>query len=139
MNGATNPQSLPGSVKTYTITVTNQGNGASDANSVRLSDPIPAQGEMVVTNLGGPGSGPVLFTQGSPTSGLTYTFTSLASTTDTLEFSNNGGTTWTYTPTANVNGTDPAVTNFRIVPTGAFAANAGTAPSFTIQFRMRIK
>ncbi len=139
VNGTTNPKSLPGSVKTYTITVTNQGSGASDANSVRLSDPIPTQGEMVVANIGGAGSGPVLFTQGSPTSGLTYTFTSLASTTDSLEFSNDGGTTWTYTPTANVNGTDPAVTNLRIAPTGAFAANAGTAPSFTIQFRMRVK
>jgi uncharacterized repeat protein (TIGR01451 family) len=139
VNGTTNPKSLPGAVKTYTITVTNQGTGASDTNSVQLSDPIPAQGEMVVSDIGGPGSGPVLFTQGAPTSGLTYTFTSLASTTDTLQFSNNAGTTWTYSPTANVNGTDPAVTNFRIVPTGAFAANTGTAPSFTIQFRMRIK
>ena len=139
VNGTTNPKSLPGAVKTYTITVTNQGTGASDANSVRLSDPIPTQGEMVVSDIGGPGSGPVLFTQGSPTSGLGYTFTSLGSAADTLEFSNDGGTTWTYTPTPNVNGTDPAVTNFRIAPTGAFAANAGTAPSFTIQFRMRIK
>jgi len=139
VNGTTNPKSIPGAVKTYTITVTNQGGGASDANTIRLSDAIPSQGELVVTDFGGAGSGPVAFTQGSPTSGLTYTFTSLASNTDTLEFSNNGGTTWTYTPSANANGTDPAVTHFRVAPTGAFAANTGTAPSFTIQFRMRVK
>ena len=139
VNGTTNPKSIPGAVKTYTITVTNQGGGASDANTIKLSDAIPSQGEMVVADIGGAGSGPVLFTQGSPTSGLTYTFTSLASNTDSLEFSNDGGTTWSYAPTANGNGTDPAVTHFRIAPTGAFAANAGTAPSFTIQFRMRLK
>ena len=139
VNGTTNPKSIPGAVKTYTITVTNQGSGASDANTVRLADAVPSQLELVVTDIGGAGSGPVLFTQGSPTSGLTYTFTSLASNADSLEFSNDGGTTWNYTPTANGNGTDPAVTNFRIAPTGTFAANAGTAPSFSIQFRMRVK
>ena len=140
VNNTTNPKSIPGAIKQYTITVTNQGNGTSDANSIKVSDPIPVQGELVVTNIGGAGSGPVLFTDGSPTSGLTYTFTSLASATDSLDFSNNGGTTWTYTPTANGNGTDPAVTTIRVSPTGTFAAMIGaTAPSFTLQFRMRVK
>jgi hypothetical protein len=140
VNGAVNPKAIPGAVEQYTIVVTNQGLGASDNNSIRLTDPIPTQGELVVTNIGGPGSGPVLFTQGVPTSGLSYTFISLASAADSLEFSNNGGATWTYTPTANVNGTDPAVTNIRISPTGAFAAKSGpTAPSFTLQFRMRVR
>jgi hypothetical protein len=139
VNGVTNPKSIPGAFKEYTIVVTNQGLGASDNNSVRLSDPIPPATELRVTDLGGAGSGPVLFTQGSPTSGLTYTFTSLASAADSLEFSNNGGATWTYVPTANGNGTDPAVTNIRVSPTGAFAARVGVAPSFTLQFRVRIR
>lgn len=139
VNGVSDPKSIPGAVKTYTITVTNQGSGASDANTFRLSDSIPAQGEMVVGDIGGVGSGPVLFAQGSPASGLGYTFTSLASNTDSLEFSNDGGATWTYTPVANANGTDPAVTTVRIAPSGAFAANTGTAPSFTVQFRMRVR
>ncbi|HKC49597.1 MAG TPA: choice-of-anchor X domain-containing protein [Myxococcota bacterium] len=139
VNGVTNPKSIPGAVKQYTVVATNQGLGASDANTVRLSDPIPAQAELVVTDLGGPGSGPVLFTQGVPTSGLTYAFTSLASAADSLEFSNNGGATWSYTPTPNGNGTDPAVTNIRVSPTGAFAARVGLAPSFTLQFRVRIR
>jgi hypothetical protein len=94
---------------------------------------------MVVADIAGPGSGPVLFTQGSPTSGLAYSFVSLASGADDLEFSNDGGSTWTYAPTPGGSGTDPAVTHFRIRPTGAFAANAGTAPSFTLSFRMRVE
>jgi hypothetical protein len=140
IDGTTNPKSIPGAIKEYTITVTNQGQGASDNNSIKLTDAIPGQAELVVTNLGGAGSGPVLFTQGSPTSGLSYTFTALNNNADSLDFSNDGGATWTYSPTANGNGTDPAVTNLRISPTGAFAAKSGlTAPSFTLQFRIRIK
>ena len=93
-----------------------------------------------MTNIGGAGSGPVAFTQGTPSSGLTYTFTSLASLVDSLEFSNDGGTTWTYVPTAGGNGTDPAVTHLRVRPTGAFAAQTGpTGPSFTIRFRVRVE
>ncbi len=137
VNGGANPKAIPGAFKLYTVVVTNQGLGASDNNTVRLTDPIPTQTELVVSNWSG--SGPVPFTQGTPTSGLTYTYTSLGSGADSLEFSNNGGATWTYTPTPNSNGTDPAVTNIRLSPTGAFAARVVTAPSFTIQFRVRVR
>src|SRR5262249_17637964 len=77
IEGTTRPKSIPGAIKEYTVTVTNQGAGASDANSIKLADAIPSQAELVVSDIGGAGSGPVLFTQGSPTSGLTYTFTAL--------------------------------------------------------------
>jgi hypothetical protein len=70
------------------------------------------------------GTGPVLFQQGVPSSTLTYTFTSLASTTDDVEFSNNGGTTWTYVPTPNAYQVDPNVTHMRIRPKGVMAANS---------------
>ncbi|HTO55214.1 MAG TPA: choice-of-anchor X domain-containing protein [Myxococcota bacterium] len=139
VNGTTNPKAIPGAIMQYTVVVTNQGKGTSDANTVNVVDAIPANLEMVVTDIGGAGSGPVLFTQGSPTSGLTYTFTSLASLADSLDFSNTNNTTWTYVPTANGNGTDPNVKFIRVFPSGTFAANAGTAPSFTLQFRMRVK
>jgi len=140
VNGAVNPRAIPGAVVEYTVVVTNQGAGASDANSIHLSDFVPANSDLVVANIGGAGSGPVAFTQGSPTSGLTYTFTSLASLADSLEFSSDGGTTWTYVPTPNGNGVDSAVTHLRVSPTGAFAAKVGvTGPSFTIRFRIRVE
>ena len=87
-------------------------------------------------------SGPVAFSNGSLTSGLTYTFTSLASTTDDVAFSNDNGTTWTYTPVPNANGVDPNVTNLRINPKGTFAGDPtpGTpSPSCTASFRVRIE
>ncbi|MEX2207002.1 MAG: choice-of-anchor X domain-containing protein [Myxococcota bacterium] len=140
INAGVNPRRIPGGVVEYTIVVTNQGAGSSDVDSIRLADPIPANAELVVTDLSGPGSGPVAFTQGTPTSTLVYTFTSLASLADALEFSNDGGGTWTYVPTAGGNGTDPAVTHLRVRPTGAFAPRTGvTGPSFSIRFRIRVE
>jgi hypothetical protein len=84
---------------------------------------------LYVGNVPG-GTGPVLFQDGSPGSGLTYTFTSLSSTTDDVDFSNNNGTSWTYVPTANASGVDPAVTHIRIRPKGSMAAGS----SFTLLF-----
>lgn len=112
---------LPGATARYHVEVSSTGNLPIDNNSVTFIDPIPTNTALVVTDFAAPGSGPVQFTDGSPSSTLTYTFTSLASTTDDLEFSNDGGVTFTYTPSPDSNGTDLAVTHIRISPQGSFA------------------
>jgi hypothetical protein len=81
----------------------------------------------------------VSFSNGSPTSGLTYTYTSLASGTDDLSFSSNGGLSYTYTPVPDANGYDAAVTHLRIAPKGIFAGASSGNPSFSYQFRVRNK
>ena len=107
---------------------------------MRISDPIPANTSLRVVDIGGAGSGPVAFANGATSSGLTYTFTSLASATDDIEFSNDDGTTWTYTPVAAGNGCDTTVTNLRVNPKGTFVADSGTPdPSFTLRFRICLK
>jgi hypothetical protein len=130
---------IPGAIVEYTLLISNSG-GVSDPNSVRISDPIPTNTALRVVDLGGAGTGPVVFANGTTSSGLTYTFTSLASATDDIEFSNNGGTTWTYTPVAGGNGCDTAVTNLRVNPKGTFVADSATPdPSFTLRFRICLK
>jgi len=119
----------------YTIVVTNPSARAVDTDSVVVADAIPTNTDLVVTDLNGLGSGPVQFTQGSPTSTLAYTFTSLGAATDSLEFSNDGGATFIYTPTPNANGADPAVTHIRVRPAGAHAASG----QFNIRFRVRLR
>ena len=90
-------------------------------------------------DIAGGGSWPVAFVQGVPTSALSYSFVSLASLADDLEFSSDGGATWSYVPTPDANGADPAVTHLRVSPSGTFAAKTGpTAPSFTLRFRVRV-
>lgn len=134
VNGTTNPKLIPGGFVAYTITVSNPSSLAVDANTVVISDPTAAQLDLFVNHYSGASGGPVIFTQGSPSSTLTYTYTSLASTTDDVEFSNNGGSTWTYTPVVGANNTDVNVTDIRIRPKGTMAANS----SFSVTFRYYI-
>ena len=74
-------------------------------------------------------------------SNLSYTFTSLANATDDIMFSNNGGSSFTYTPVPNGAGYDAAVTNIRINPKGKMAAwsGSGSYPSFSLGLKARIK
>jgi uncharacterized repeat protein (TIGR01451 family) len=140
VNGAASPYRIPGSEVRYTIVVANTASGTPDANSVVMTEPVPNNTKLFVGNLGGGGSGPVLFSNGTPTSTLTYAFTSLASATDNLSFSNDGGATYTYTPTADADGSDPAVTHFRVNPQGTFAGNTGSgAPSFNLQLQVVVE
>ncbi len=141
-NGTTNPRRIPGSFVTYNIVTTNSGAGAVNNNSVVMTDPIPANTDLFVGDLAGAGSGPVTFVDGTPGSGLTYTFTSLASTTDDVSFSSDGGTSFTYTPAPDVNGVDPAVTHIRVNPKGVYAGDAvagAPSPNFTLNFRVRVE
>jgi uncharacterized repeat protein (TIGR01451 family) len=136
VNGTTNPKAIPGAIVEYQIIVTNPAANPVDSNTIFIADQVPAHMDLRVADIGAPGSGPVQYVNGSPASGMTYTFTALGNTGDDIAFSNDGGATWTYTPAIGGNGTDPAVTNVRINPKGAF--NASNA-QFTIKLRMRIE
>ena len=140
VNGTTLPKAIPGAVVTYSIQITNSGPATADNNTTLIVDPIPANTRLFVGDLGGAGSGPIAFVQGTPSSGLTYTFTSLASVTDDVSFSNTGCSPFTnYTPVPDVNGFDAAVTCIRVNPKGVFAAaSAGNNPSFQARFRVRV-
>lgn len=137
-NGTTNPKSIPGATKLYVVTITNQGAGAVDSNSVMVSDPIPPNTRMFVGNLGAPGSGPVAFVNGTPSSALTWTFSGLNNLTDDLEFSNDGGTSWVYVPVPDAQGCDAAITHVRMRPKGVMPGNGGGNPSFQLQFRVLV-
>lgn len=140
VNGTTNPKRIPSSIVQYALQVTNSANGTTDSNTTSVSQAVPTNMTLYVGDLGAAGSGPVIFANGTPSSGLSYSFISLASSADNLAFSNNGGTTFTYTPVPDVDGYDLAVTNLQVSPTGSFAPKTGgTDPSFTITLRMRTK
>jgi uncharacterized repeat protein (TIGR01451 family) len=138
-NGTINPKSIPGAFVTYSVTVTNTGPGGVDPNAVVITDAIPANTDLFVGNMGGPGSGPVLFVNGVPSSGLTYTFTALDSITDDVSFSDNGGLSFVYEPQPDINGVDPDVTHIRINPKGTMPGNGGGNPSFEVRFRVRVE
>jgi uncharacterized repeat protein (TIGR01451 family) len=144
INGAgAGAKAIPGAFVDYTIQVTNFGAGAVDNNTTVITDPIPANTELFVGDFDGvgPSTAPVLFSNGTTASGLIYTFTNLASTTDNLAFSDNGGTDYDKSNTApDINGCDSTVTNIKIPLNGTFNGSDGTNhPSFNVKFRVRIK
>lgn len=109
----------------YTLTVTNSGGSPVDLASLVLTDALPStlafyNGDVDPT---APGTDPFLLTAGS--SGVTLAASNVA-------YSNNGGTSYAYTPAA---GYDPNVNRIRFSPGGTLAANS----SFNIKFRARIK
>ena len=132
VNGTTNPKLIPGGFADYSLTVTAPAGTSPTNNSVIVTDAIPANLSLFVGTYA-PGPGPVRFTPGG--SALTYGFTSLASTTDDLEFSNNGGASWTYAPIADADGVDAAVTHVRVRPKGSMVPGS----SFTINLRALVK
>lgn len=132
---ASNPKAIPGAYINYTISVTNPNPLPIDADTVIVSDHTPDHVSMCVADYGAPGSGPVIFNEGSPASGLSYTYSGLSSTTDNLQFSSNNGTSWTYIPSPAPDGCDSAITDFRITTSNADAGNG----NFSISVRYRIK
>jgi parallel beta-helix repeat protein len=138
VNNTSNPKSIPGALQTYTLRVTNQGAGAVDNDSVIIADQIPVNTRLFVGDLGGAGSGPIQFVDGTPGSGLSWTFTALNSGTDDVEFSSDNGATWTYVPVPDAQGCDAAVTNIRLRPKGTMPGQGGGSPSFELSFRVRV-
>jgi hypothetical protein len=123
------------------VRVADAGNArAIDANSVQVVFPVPANTVLFVGDVAGAGSGPVRFVDGTPPSTLTYTFAGLASTTDDLAFSRDGGATWGYVPVPAADGTDGNVTHVRVTPRGRPAcAPTSTPAGFDLQFEATIR
>jgi len=129
---------LPNAMVEYLITVSNNGNAPANFDSIVVTEILPPNVALIVTDFAGPGSGPVQFSDGSPASGLSFSFGGLSDGTDSVFFSTDG-TDFSYTPTDGGDGTDPAVTHIRIAPTGFMAPNNGSgATSFTLRLKTRI-
>lgn len=128
-NGTTNPKAVPGALVRYSITVTNTGPGTVDPNTIVIVDPLPTR---VLAYVAGT---PITFTDGAVPSGLVFTPGNASWTAAA-----GGASGFTYTPVADANGFDSAVTGIRLAPSGSMAGATLTAqPSFTLSFLARIR
>lgn len=133
VNDGSNPKAIPGAVLGYTITVTNLGPGAVDADSFELADTVPPGTALYVSTGAGD---PIRFTDGGVASGLSYLFAS------DVRFSNQpgGGPPFDYAPVPDAQGYDAAVTGFLVTPTGSMNASGGAGdPSFAIDMTVRLR
>lgn len=127
VNGAIDPKAIPGSIVRYTLEVRNSGPASIDNNSMFIVDTLPLQISV------GTAANPV-FTQGSPTSGLTFGTNDIrysSSATRPASFA-----ACTYAPVAAY---DPAVKYVCLRPRGTMAGSTGVPTSFTISLQAQIK
>jgi uncharacterized repeat protein (TIGR01451 family) len=139
INGTVDPKAIPGATMRYVILLTNTGNGAVDADTLIVTDPLPANLALRVVDFDGSTPGPVQFINGSPASGLSYSFLALDDIDDDVAFSDDGGVTFDYEPSADANGVDTAVNAIWINPKGAFAFSNGGDPSLQLAFKMIVQ
>ncbi len=139
VNGSTNPKAIPGAFVQYTVRITNQGSGTVDTDTSVLTDAVNANTELSVSDFDGLNPGPVRFNDGTPASGLTYSFVNLSDLSDDINFSNDNGATFTYVPVPDANGCDANVTHIRVNPKGQFNAAGGGNPYCDIHFKVRVK
>lgn len=113
---------LPGAITEYTISFENPASSTGAADDIVLVDALPSELIFLGDDIAGPGSGPALFVDGSPSTTLTPVF----------EYSADGGATFTHSPSL---GQDTNVTHIRFVPTGSMPAGS----SGEIKFRAIIQ
>ena len=136
VNGLAGPKPIPGAVVLNTTSIRNTGTGTVNADTIVVTEAIAPNTALRVLNFDGVTAGPVQFNDGSPSSGLSYTFTALGDSGDDVAFSNDAGLSYNYTPTPDANGVDSAVTNIRINPKNAFLGDSGsgaTSASFVFK------
>ncbi len=118
---------IPGEIVRYTLIVNNFDTRAIDNNSITLSDPIPSNTELVVSE-------PAVTVTNPAATGLTLSYIAVDNNTDQVEFSTDG-VDFSYQPTDGGSGTDSSVSHIRFVPNGAMNASS----SFTVTFKVRIQ
>ena len=111
---ATGGFAIPGAVVRYQITVTSGGTGTVDDDTVVVSDAIPANTRLCVA------AGTRCVAADLPAIVLTGS----GLTSATLQYSDDNGATWTYTPTAptiDAEGADSNITNVRYTTIGTMS------------------
>jgi hypothetical protein len=135
------PRSLPGAVVDYKVVYQNPlANLFKPVRNIVTDDVLPTNVVLRVSDLAAAGKGPIEFLDGNLlgtgllSSGLTYTFTSLANGADSLDFFN--GTNWGYVPQPDAEGYDA---NVRAIRVNTGAATFATGTSFQLRYRVKIR
>lgn len=128
VHGTFNPMMIPGAVVRYTIYVQNSGENQPDNNSLLIVDSLPTQLSV------GTAATPT-FTDGTPTSGLTWPGTS------GIGYSSSATkpTQWSQCNYSPVSSYDNAVKYVCLQPAGKMKASTGNPPNFSVTFQAQVK
>ncbi|MCC2978240.1 spore coat protein U domain-containing protein [Sphingomonas sp. PL-96] len=132
VNGVSSPKAIPGSKQRLSVSMINPDIVPIDNGMIVV---VPISGRQPIA-LDGDGtaeaSNVVTATIGKSTS---LTYTGPASASDDVEFSSDGGSTWTYVPTPGDPTSQRGVTAIRFRPRGGLAAGGNFAVSFPVTTR----
>lgn len=135
-NNSTNPKAIPGAVVEYTATLNNDNLGSPDDNTFVYTAPIPAETALIVSgsNIAGYNCDTAAdLIHGSPSSGLSCP-------SGAITYSNDGGSSWTYTPSPDASGADAFITHMKISLNGRFSGSLPSSPSSaTVSYRVKIR
>ncbi|MEE4301614.1 MAG: hypothetical protein V2J24_19410, partial [Pseudomonadales bacterium] len=137
VNGTNDPKRIPGALIRYTIQVSNQGRGRTDADSVLISDSLPEGVELAAD--AGIGGVPVAFLAGSSGLSMDPATCTAPALPDRVRFEEGGPGNSTASPTA-IDGYLVNVTAIAVNPCLRMEGNLdGTPPSFSIVYRARLQ
>jgi uncharacterized repeat protein (TIGR01451 family) len=133
VNLTNNPKRIAGARVRYTIAVSNAGSPV-DLDSVHIIDPIPANTALQL------GVSDFSFQDGSPSSGLSFVYSSSTNTADDVSFSNNNGADYLYQPAIDANNSNANITHFQLSPKGRFECSNSAQPTmFSLKYDVNIK
>ncbi|RZK93595.1 MAG: protein CsuE [Methylobacterium sp.] len=134
-SATSNPKAVPGAKVRIRTTISNPDTVALDANTLAVTLATPPTVRLALEGDGTATNASVDSAQGTKASGLTLTYASPGSTADDVDFSADGGATWTYVPVAGDAPSQAAVTTVRFRPRGVMTAGS----SFVISLPYVVK
>ncbi|HWU94443.1 MAG TPA: protein CsuE [Sphingomonas sp.] len=132
--GTAFPKAITGAKKRVTVTVANPDIVATDLNSVRVEIPSQTGTSLALEGDGASSGSPILFTDGSPSSTLAFSYTNAGDGADDVDFYADG-TGWAYVPIPGDAVSQRLVRKVRLKPRGKLAPGS----SFTITLPYRIE
>jgi len=128
-NEGRNPRDLPGSRRRVALGVANPDIVALDAGTLELVVPTPLGAAVALDGDKVTAGAAIRLAEGTPASGVAFTYAGPASTTDDVDFSADTGKTWTFTPAAGDPASEARITHIRLRPRNAMAAQSGFSVS----------
>lgn len=132
INGGSGPLNIPEAVVEYRVAVENRGSLSPDDGSLTVVDVIPDELAVCVTSACLTGGPIVLDASGSPVPpGVSIGL---------VEYSNDGGSSYGYSPAPDADGFDPLVNAVRVTLNGTLSSvTTSGVPSFELVLAARVE
>jgi len=135
---ASNPKAIPDAVLEYEMRVSNIPSDLAEQRGPVIANPVPDELSLFVGDIG-MGSGPFAYEPANGGSGFDCKFESLSNPADCVEFSDNGGASFDYSPTPDREGFDPNITHVRFRLKPGIQPDRPQTSSFILRYRMRME